>query len=154
MTVEFYPIVFGFIDQYLFESIPRQVLFNQQLKIIDQICLPKKSKDFSELIPGQLKTYKFGFENELDYRRLYSTAYFAITMKKGGWDCNRHYEIISSGTMPFFDQLNKAGNYTLSLLPKSILYEAQTIPGVIRYNMSINHQLFDLNQYNILLHRL
>ncbi|CAF3363021.1 unnamed protein product [Rotaria sp. Silwood2] len=129
MTVEFYPIVFGFIDQYLFESIPRQVLFNQQLKIIDQICLPKKSKDFSDLIPRKLKTYKFGFENELDYRRLYSTAYFAITMKKGGWDCNRHYEIISSGTMPFFDQLNKAGNYTLSLLPKSILYEAQTIPG-------------------------
>ncbi|CAF0852852.1 unnamed protein product, partial [Rotaria sordida] len=53
-----------------------------------------------------------------------------------------------------FDKLNEAGNYTLSLLPKSILYEAQTIPGVTRYNMSINHQLFDLNQYNLLLHRL
>ncbi|CAF3867732.1 unnamed protein product [Rotaria sordida] len=154
ITVEFYPIVFGFIDQYLFESIPRQVLINQQLKIVDQICLPKKFKDFSELIPGKLQTYKFSFENEIDYRRLYSTAYFAITMKKGGWDCNRHYEIISSGTMPFFDKLNEAGNYTLSLLPKSILYEAQTIPGVTRYNMSINHQLFDLNQYNLLLHRL
>ncbi|CAF1498185.1 unnamed protein product, partial [Rotaria sordida] len=109
-TVEFYPIVFGFIDQYLFESIPRQVLINQQLKIVDQICLPKKSKDFSELIPGKLETYKFSFESELDYRRLYSTAYFAITMKKSGWDCNRHYEIISSGTMPFFDKLNTAGN--------------------------------------------
>ncbi|CAF4190979.1 unnamed protein product [Rotaria sordida] len=56
--------------------------------------------------------------------------------------------------MPFFDKLNTAGNYTLSLLPKSILYEAQTIPGVTRYNMSINHQLFDRNQYNLLLHRL
>jgi hypothetical protein len=154
MIVKFYPIVFGFVDQYLPKTISRQVLINNQLKIIDQICLPKKFKDFSELIPGQLKTYKFGFENELDYRRLYSTAYFAITTKKAGWDCNRHYEIISSGTMPFFDKLNETGNDTLSILPKSILYEAQVIPGINRHSLSIDHRLFDVNHYNLLLHRL
>jgi hypothetical protein len=154
ITVKFYPVVFGFVARYLPKTISRTVLVNNQLRTVDQICLPKKSKDFSELIPGQLTTYKFGFEHELDYRRSYSAAYFAVTMKKGGWDCNRHYEIISSGTMPYFDKLNEAGHYTLSLLPKSLLYDAQTIPGVNRQNLSIDHRLFDVNQYNILLHRL
>jgi hypothetical protein len=75
-------------------------------------------------------------------------------MKKHGWDCNRHYEIITSGTMPFFDRLHQAGNHILSLLPKSILYAAQVLPGVNRQNLSINHTLFDVNQYQLLLHRL
>jgi hypothetical protein len=154
ITVKFYPILFGFADQFLPKTISRKALIDNQLITVDQICLPKKTNDFSELIPGQHKTYKFGFENELDYRRSYSTAYFAITMKKGGWDCNRHYEIISSGTMPFFDKLDKAGNHTLSILPKSLLYEAQAIPGVNRHHLSIDHKLFDINRYNLLLHRL
>jgi len=153
-TVKFYPILFGFVEQYMPKTIIRQILIDNQIRTVDQICLPKKTKDFSELIPGEKNTYKFGFESELDYRRLYSTAYFAITMKKAGWDCNRHYEIISSGTMPFFDQLNQAGNHTLSLLPKSILYQAQNIQGVNRLNMKIDHQLFNINQYYLLLHRL
>jgi hypothetical protein len=154
VTIKLYPIVFGFIDHFIPSTIPRKVLINGKVIVVNQTCLPKKTKDFSELIPGKIETYKFRFENELDYRRLYSTAYYAVTMKKGGWDCNRHYEIISSGTMPFFDQLNKAGDHTLSFLPKSILYAAQAIPGINRYNLSIDHKLFDLNQYTLLLHRL
>jgi hypothetical protein len=154
ITIKFYPISFGFVEQYLPNTTPRQVLINNELRTVNQVCLPKKTKDFSELIPGQLQTYKFGFENELDYRRLYSTAYFAITTRKGGWDCNRHYEIISSGAMPFFDNLDGVGNHTLSMLPKSLLYAAQAILGVNRQNLSINHKLFDLSHYNLLLHRL
>jgi hypothetical protein len=75
-------------------------------------------------------------------------------MKKGGWDCNRHYEIISTGTTPYFDKLEEAGNYTLSHLPKSLLYEAQRLAGVNRKNLRINHQLFNVNHYNLILHRL
>jgi hypothetical protein len=153
-SVKFYPIAFGFVEQYLPQTISRQVFINNQIQTVDQICLPKKTKDFSDLIPGRMETYKFHFEHEADYRRLYSTAYFAITMKKGGWDCNRHYEIITSGTMPFFDQLHQVGNHTLSLLPKLILHAAQILPGVNRQNLGINHTFFDVNQYQLLLHRL
>ena len=153
-TVQFYPLLFGFVDHYLPKTTPRSVLINNQIRTVDQICLPKKTKDFSDLIPGKIVTYKFGFESELDYRRLYTAAYFAVTTRKGGWDCNRHYEILSSGTIPYFDDLSRAGNHTLSILPKSLLYEAKTIPGVDRRKLSIDHKLFDIKQYNLLLHRL
>ena len=154
VTVNFYPIVFGFVEHYLPKTIPRQVLIDNQVITVNQTCLPRKWRDFSELIPGKLETYKFGFADELEYRRAYSTAYFAVTTKKGGWDCNRHYEIISSGTMPYFDSLIDAGSHTLSLLPKSLLYQAQSIPGVNRERMTIDHKLFDVDQYKLLLHRL
>ena len=154
VTVNFYPIVFGFAEHYLPKTIPRQVFIDNRVITVNQTCLPKKWRDFSELIPGKIETYKFGFSDELDYRRAYSTAYFAVTTKKGGWDCNRHYEIISSGTMPYFDRLIDASNHTLSILPKSLLYQAQSIPGVNRERMAIDHKLFDVDQYNLLLHRL
>jgi hypothetical protein len=153
-NLEFYPLLFGFVDRYLYKTISRQILTNNQMYTVEQMCLPKKSMDFSELIPGKFHTYKYAFENEQDYRRMYSLAYFAVTMKKAGWDCNRHYEIISSGTIPYFDNLTSAGQHTLSLLPKSLLYEAQKLPGVSRENLTINHTLFDVNQYYLLLHRL
>lgn len=154
ITVKFYPIVFGFAEQYMHKPMLRQVLMDNQSKTVEQICLPRKAKDFNDLIPGKIETYKFIFENELDYRRLYSNAYFAITTKKGGWDWNRHYEILSSGTVPFFDQLDQAGSHTLALLPKPLLYAAQKLPGVDRTNLKIDHSVFDANQYYLLLHRL
>jgi hypothetical protein len=154
MTLIFYPIIFGFVDQYLFDTIPREVLFDNKLHQINQTCLPKKSNDFDKLMPGRVETYRFNFENEIDYRRIYGTSYFAITIKKGGWDCNRHYEIISTGTMPYFDNLEEAGNYTLSHLPKPLLYDARKLAGVNRESMTINHQLFNVNEYNLILHRL
>jgi hypothetical protein len=75
-------------------------------------------------------------------------------MKKGGWDCSRHYEIISTGTIPYFDKLDEAGNYTLSHLPKSLFYDAQRLAGVNRKSLTINHQLFNVNYYNLILNRL
>ena len=153
-TVDFYPILFGFVENYLPKTSQRHVWIDKGVVAVDRICLPKKWKDFSDLIPGKLETYKFGFADELEYRRAYSAAYFAVTIKKGGWDCNRHYEIISAGTIPFFDRLADAGNYTLSILPKPLLYQAQHIPGVNRERLSIDHKSFDIDQYNLLLHRL
>ena len=152
-SVRYYPILFGFIEQYFPKSQSRQILIHNQIRSVEQMCLPRKAKAFNDLIPGKLDTYKFGFENELDYRRLYSSAYFAITMKKGGWDCNRHYEILTSGTMPFFDNLNQAGKHTLSLLPKPLLYEAQQLKGVNRINMTIDLLQFNIDEYYLLLHR-
>ena len=31
-------------------------------------------------------------------------SYFGSTKKKAGWDCMRHYEIVASGAVPFFDE--------------------------------------------------
>ncbi|CAF1062120.1 unnamed protein product [Didymodactylos carnosus] len=153
--VEYYPMSFGFVENRLPSSIPRNVsLSNGTTQIVQQTCLPKKTIDFSLLIPGQKETYTFGFGQELDYRRVYGSAYFALTKRKGGWDCNRHYEIISSGTMPYFERLEFAGALMMKHLPKPLLLEARNMPGVHRQNMTIDHKLFNHTQYNLLLHRL
>ena len=60
-------------------------------KIIDYI--PEKTKMLSNMIPGNLSTYIY--DNEIDYYNEYRSSYFAITMKKHGWDCLRHYEIMT-----------------------------------------------------------
>ena len=154
ITVEYYPLSFGFNEHYLFNAIKKKVWINQQEYTINQTCIPIKSIDFSSLIPGRRETYRFTFGNELDYRRMYSAAFFAITMKKAGWDCNRHYEILSSGTVPYFDHLEDAGFSTMIHLPKTLLLEARTMDGVNRTNLTIDHQKFNLTQYRLLLHRL
>ena len=48
-----------------------------------------KTKILSDLIPGDLSTYIY--KNEEDYYNEYKQSYFAITKKKAGWDCMRHY---------------------------------------------------------------
>lgn len=152
--VDYYPLSFGFNEHFLLKTIPRKIVINGQSGVVMQTCIPKKTIDFSELVPGKRETYSFEFAHELDYRRLYSASYFAVTMKKGGWDCNRHYEIISCGTMPYFDSLEKSDNLTMKHLPKSLLNEAKSISGINRNNLTLNHSQFNFTQYQLLLHRL
>ena len=42
-------------------------------------------------------------------------------MKKGGWDCLRHYEIMMNGCIPIFEGLIDCPQLTLTTLPKSEL---------------------------------
>ncbi|MBI1314557.1 hypothetical protein GC176_24960 [bacterium] len=49
------------------------------------------------------KSYAFRDENA--YRQNIASSYFAVTMKKAGWDCMRHYEIAASGTVMAFYRL-------------------------------------------------
>lgn len=50
--------------------------------------------------PRDRSTYVYQVEKE--YYRQYSRSLFAFTMKKAGWDCMRHYEILGSGCVPYF----------------------------------------------------
>lgn len=45
------------------------------------------------------------FETEQEYYKQYSKALFGYTMKKAGWDCLRHYEILGAGTLPYFENI-------------------------------------------------
>jgi hypothetical protein len=154
VTVEYFPLSFGFGEHYLLKTIRKKVLFDSRVISVEQMCIPKKSKDFSDLIPGRPETYQFSFGEELEYRRMYSSVYFAVTMKKGGWDCNRHYEILSAGTVPYFDELECAGLLTMVHLPKTLLLEAHSMTGINRPNLAIDHSRFNLTQYRLLLHRI
>jgi hypothetical protein len=87
--------------------------------------IPLKTKLVSNLIPGQIQTYIYN--NEEDYYNEYKQSLFAITTRKAGWDCMRHYEILANGCIPYFPNLEQCPINTMALLPKSLLYEANTL---------------------------
>lgn len=65
--------------------------------------------------------YRFGPSDEQEYLQQFKRAYFAKTMKRGGWDCLRHYEIMAAGCIPLFINLDKCSPYTLVSLPREII---------------------------------
>jgi hypothetical protein len=92
-------------------------------KIVSSI--PTKTKMVSSLIPGRTETYIY--KTETDYYNEYKKSYFAVTRKKAGWDCMRHYEIIANGCLPFFIDLERCPPYTMALLPKNLLVESNKL---------------------------
>jgi hypothetical protein len=77
-----------------------------------------KIKDFSYITPLDRKTYIY--KNERDYYNDYNEARFGVTMKKAGWDCMRHYEILANGCIPYFINLDKCPVDTMTTFPKEI----------------------------------
>ena len=44
----------------------------------------------------------YKFTEEKDYYDDLARSYFGITMRKGGWDCMRHYELLAAGALVMF----------------------------------------------------
>jgi len=124
-----YPITF---------SIPEEKIINY---------IPSKTKLLSDLIPGKIETYIYN--NEKDYYSEYRKSYFAITTKKAGWDCLRHYEILANGCIPYFPDLTECPENTLSLFPKKLILE-----GNLLYNKFKNDNQINISEYNELLVKL
>lgn len=112
-----------------------------EIKIVSRI--PSKDKDFAHIIPGDLKTYIYS--NEADYYRDYQRSYFAVTKRKGGWDCMRHYEILANGCIPYFIDLDKTSDDLMPFLPKELIREAMHLEGVSY--LGIDHSKFDEKRY-------
>jgi hypothetical protein len=86
-----------------------------------QTNLKKKTIEMAYIDPRNRKTYIY--DNEKDYYNGYNISKYAITMKKGGWDCLRHYEIIACGCLPIFLDIDKCPINTLDTeLKKQLLY--------------------------------
>jgi hypothetical protein len=88
--------------------------------------LPIESKKYviSPLLPGDTSNYLFKAGEEAKYYDMYRQSMFAITHKKGGWDCLRHYEILAAGCIPIFEDLDKCPADTLVSFPKELLKDA------------------------------
>lgn len=119
-----------------------------EFKMIDHI--PTKDRDFASIIPGQLHTYIYHSESE--YYKGYQRSYFAITCKKAGWDCMRHYEILANGCIPYFVDLDHCNPNTMAMLPRKLIKEAMNLPGVSY--MKIDHSRFDRKRYYEILNEL
>ena len=97
-------------------SIPKSLIINPIIK---------KDRVISFLIPGIKQTYRF--ENENQYYSHYSKSYFALSYKKGGWDCLRHYEIIASGTIPYFPDIENCPVNTMFSFPKTLILKSNEL---------------------------
>lgn len=65
--------------------------------------------------------------DEVSYYGDYAESLFAITQKKAGWDCLRHYEIMANRCIPWFLDLNLCPSTTLIFLPKQELLAANRL---------------------------
>lgn len=72
---------------------------------------------FAPYEPGMI----YMFDKEEDYLGMYRRSYFGKTTKKAGWDCLRHYEIISQGCIPYFEDIDRCPPQTCTSLPKSLI---------------------------------
>jgi hypothetical protein len=106
-----------------------------------------KKKFLSSLIPGDPSTYIYNTEKE--YYDEYRKSFFAVTFKKSGWDCMRHYEIIANGCIPYFRDIEKCPPNTLYLFPKELIRKGNRL-----YEKSIKKKSIDLNEYDTLLNEL
>ena len=92
-----------------------------------KLAKPNKNKiqEYATCIPGQPETYIF--KEEQPYYEDYQKSYYGVTMKKAGWDCMRHYEILGNYCMPYFIDLEDCPIDTLSSFPKELLLEAKEL---------------------------
>jgi len=88
----------------------------------------QKEKLVGHVIPGVSETFIFNDEN--DYFKDYAVSLFGFTWKKSGWDCLRHYEIISTACMPLFLDIEKCPETICTTYPKDILLEYYRKSGI------------------------
>jgi len=88
---------------------------------------PNKNKiqEYATCLPGQPETYIF--KTEQPYYEDYQKSYYGVTMKKAGWDCMRHYEILGNYCIPYFIGLEDCPKDTLANLPKGLLLEGREL---------------------------
>lgn len=97
-----YPISFSF---------PREKLQNKM----------EKTRLFSIIDPRYRETYIY--DTEESYYADYGSSYFGVTMKKAGWDCMRHYEIIACNSVPLFLDIESCPANICTTLPKGLLVD-------------------------------
>lgn len=84
---------------------------------------PTKSRLMSPMDPLDRSTYIYTTES--DYYAQYASSCYAATMHKAGWDCLRHYEILSQWTIPYFRALDACPSTVMTRLPRPELILVQ-----------------------------
>lgn len=82
-----------------------------------------KTKVQAYVDPRDTRTYIY--DTEPAYYADYAESLFGFTMKKAGWDCLRHYEIMANGCIPNFEDIQSCPVWTMMSLPKFELTEAR-----------------------------
>jgi hypothetical protein len=78
--------------------------------------VPDKEYYLMPLVPGVGETYVY--DDQQEYFNMYQKSLFGLTWKKAGWDCLRHYEILSQGCLPLFLDIVHMPSNTMNTFPK------------------------------------
>jgi hypothetical protein len=113
---------------------------------------PPKTRMLAHIIPGKLDTYIY--KNETDYYNGYKESVFAITKKKAGWDCMRHYEIMANGCIPVFQDIERCPPRTMALLPKDLFVEGNALYSKIGTKQLAHLTSEETAEYTQLIHKL
>ena len=97
-------------------SIPSNIILDK---------MPAKRKEWATIIPGNKNSYVY--DNDKDYYLDYQVSKYGTTIKKAGWDCLRHYEILANGCIPYFPDLENCPTKTLTKFPKQIILETNQL---------------------------
>lgn len=81
----------------------------------------EKTRDIAICDPRDRSTYIY--KNEKDYYNGYGESKYGITMKKAGWDCLRHYEILGNGCLPIFLDIERCPEPIMTNFPKKLAKE-------------------------------
>lgn len=79
--------------------------------------MQKREQLISAIVPG----LPYGYEFENEYRAEYERSYYAVTHKKGGWDCFRHLEIFQAGALPLMPDASEIPEYSMVHYPRQLL---------------------------------
>jgi hypothetical protein len=91
--------------------------------------------EFSPLIPlggdrFNHASYELNEHDEWFSMLLYRYSYFAVTHRRGGWDCLRHYEQFLAGAVPLMHDLTRCNERCMTHMPKALMKRALFLPGV------------------------
>lgn len=107
------PISF-FIPEYILQNIKSLIDLN-----------PPKIKVKAHCDPRDKSTYIYN--DEESYYKQYQSSFFGFTQVKSGWDCLRHYEIIASGAIPYFENIEEMPCNTMKNYPKKLQLKANNL---------------------------
>lgn len=109
------------------DALPIQFCIPKEM-ILPLADLPPKTRLLAPCDPRDRSTYiYYGESGEANYYRQYAESYFGYTMKKGGWDCCRHYEILAAGALPYFANLEAASPSTMFRFSRPLFYSARML---------------------------
>lgn len=110
----------------------------------EKIAADTVKTDFLAAIdPMNRATYVY--DDEKSYYAGYASSMFGKTMKKAGWDCLRHYEIMANGCLPYFTSLEHCPATIMQFLPKEELLVAKHLldyKGFDFFNTPAGHDLW------------
>ena len=110
--------------------------------------IPLKLNILAHYVPTGVGELTYIYDNENDYYDGYKSSLFAITKKKGGWDCMRHYEILACGCIPYFIDLQQCPEKILFNFPKELILKSNNLYEYLnnKYSISNNNSINQLTQ--------